>query len=573
MADPRVSRAVRTAAGIPAVVVGAFLAVRPFAAPELMALCVSLGLAVAALVELVQLSRERPAKLTLAICFAVGSALIGLWQPVNLSLVGAVTGVLLILAGGAELWSAALLSNPHWPRLLNSPSTAGFWASLLVGGASIGLGSLAVVWVDRTLLPAAVVLGLYLLIAGLGIMVDAWAADRPTVAANRNRLVGRGLALLLGLALALAGAGLDGGRVAPGPFYSPAMVGGQHAPGKLLRADSYAGATTPGVVAARLLYLTTTAQGSPIVASAAIYLPADRVTEQLPLVVWLHDGTGLSPSCAPSVRGLASGGMSFLDQVTGAGYALLAPDLPGLGVEGAPSYLLGQPEGRAVLDALRAARQLNGVRFGEAVLWGFGEGGHAALWAGLIRDDYAPEVTLTGLAALAPLTDLSGVLASPDRGAEREAVAARLISSYAAVYPEIDGNDYLLPTARARVSETAARCQGQPGPLLPWLGSGLSWAQSPTAGALATRLAENRPDGRIPVPVLLGQGGRDQLVPTDVQDGYVAAQCRSGTRIDYRVYHERDHRGLVAPASPAVTDLLTWSSARFTGLTPTSSCG
>ena len=575
MADPRASRAVGAPVGILAIAAGAFLAVRPFAAPEVMALSVSLGLAVAALVELVQLDRERPAKLTLAIGFAVSSLLVGLWQPVSLPVVGAVTGTLLILAGGAELWSSALIANRSWPRLLNSPSPAGFWPSLLVGGAWIVLGSLSVVWVDRTLLPMAVVLGMYLLMAGLALTIDLLFPARRMQAPERMRLAGRVLAIIVGSALAFAGIGLDNGRTAPGPFYASVAAAG-HAPGKLLRADSYAGGAVPGVVAARLLYVTTTEQGSPTVASAVVYVPADRVTEQLPLVVWAHDGSGLSPSCAPSMLGLGVGGMSFAARVAASGYALLAPDLPGLGVEGEPSYLIGQAEGRAVLDALRAARQLNGVRFGDAVVWGYGQGGHAALWAGLLRDDYAPELSVKGIAALAPLTDLAAVFSGSGSGLDRERADSYLISSYSQAYPEVEFNSYVQPSAWLRVREETARCADAPGVLLPRLRSldaDSIWARPVTEGPLAARLAANRPDGRIPVPVLLAQGRLDTMITTDVQAAYVAAQCRRGTPMDYRTYPDRDHNTLVTPSSPAIAELLAWTADRFAGRPATTACG
>jgi Uncharacterized conserved protein len=576
MAGSRVRKVFRASAGVLAIAAGAFLAVRPFASVEVMALCVGAGLLASALVELVQVRRDHPAKPILAAGFALASLLVGLWQPVNLAVVGGVTGSLLVLAGGAELWSAALLGNPTWPRLLNQPSNAGFWPSLLVGGAWIVLGSIAVIWTDRTLLPKAVVLGMYLIIAGLGLIVDLWFPDhRLSRVPDRSRLAGRVVAIVLGSALAFAGIGIDQGRVAPGAFYGSVTVAG-HAAGKLLRADSYTGGTAAGVIAARLLYVTTTAQGSPTVASATIYVPADHVTEQLPLVVWVHDATGLSPGCAPSVRGPAAGGMTFIEQVAQSGYALLAPDLPGLGAGGEPSYLIGQPEGRAVLDALRAARQLNGVRFGDAVLWGYGQGGHASLWAGEIRDNYAPEIALAGIATLAPFTDLTRIFAASERPASAESADAYLIDSYAEVYPEVVFADYVRPSAWLRARESAARCQDWPGPLLTWLRTlddSPIWQRPADEGPLAARLAANSPNGRVPVPILLAQGGRDELVTRAVQDRYVADQCRRGTELDYRVYSDLDHRGLVAAGSPAIAELLSWTAERFAGVTSADNCG
>ena len=209
----------------------------------------------------------------------------------------------------------------------------------------------------------------------------------------------------------------------------------------------------------------------------------------------------------------------------------------------------------------------NGVRFGDAVLWGYGQGGHAALWAGVIADGYAPEVALGGVAALAPLTDLVGVFGGASAGGpDRERAQAYLISSYAQAYPEVRFDSYVRPSAWLRVHETAARCQDAAAPLLDWLSPlepGLAWARPATQGALGTRLATNRPDGPIPVPVLLAQGGGDQVITKDVQAGYVAEQCRRGTSLDYRIYGDRDHQSLVSASSPAIADLLAWTADRL----------
>jgi pimeloyl-ACP methyl ester carboxylesterase len=56
-----------------------------------------------------------------------------------------------------------------------------------------------------------------------------------------------------------------------------------------------------------------------------------------------------------------------------------------------------------VLDAARAARQLDGAGAGgRVVLAGHSEGGHAVLWAAELATSYAPELQVTGVAALAP---------------------------------------------------------------------------------------------------------------------------------------------------------------------------
>lgn len=48
--------------------------------------------------------------------------------------------------------------------------------------------------------------------------------------------------------------------------------------------------------------------------------------------------------------------MPDLDQALAAGWGVVATDYAGLGTTGPQPYLIGQGEGRSVLDSIRAAR-------------------------------------------------------------------------------------------------------------------------------------------------------------------------------------------------------------------------
>jgi len=53
-------------------------------------------------------------------------------------------------------------------------------------------------------------------------------------------------------------------------------------------------------------------------------------------------------------------------------------------------YLIGEGEARAVLDSVRAARQMSELTLDKRmVAWGYSQGGHAALWTGTGRDHFA----------------------------------------------------------------------------------------------------------------------------------------------------------------------------------------
>ena len=98
------------------------------------------------------------------------------------------------------------------------------------------------------------------------------------------------------------------------------------------------------------------------------------------------------------------------------GFVIAATDYAGLGGQGMHPYLIGLSEARAVLDSVRAARQLPDAAAGDRfAVWGHSQGGHAALFTGEQAASYAPELKLVGVAAAAPATYL-GELFRADRG-------------------------------------------------------------------------------------------------------------------------------------------------------------
>jgi acetyl esterase/lipase len=97
-------------------------------------------------------------------------------------------------------------------------------------------------------------------------------------------------------------------------------------------------------------------------------------------------------------------------EMVGRGYVVAATDYPGLGTPETHPYLVGESEARAVLDSVRAARELTGAPARFAV-WGHSQGGQAALFTGIMAKSYAPELDLVGVAAAAPATELETLLA------------------------------------------------------------------------------------------------------------------------------------------------------------------
>lgn len=86
-----------------------------------------------------------------------------------------------------------------------------------------------------------------------------------------------------------------------------------------------------------------------------------------------------------------------------------------MGTAGPQPYLIGQGEGRSVLDSVRAAKSLDIAEDSlemadETVVWGHSQGGQAALWTGGLAASYAPDVKLSGVVAMAPASDAIGLV-------------------------------------------------------------------------------------------------------------------------------------------------------------------
>jgi len=400
----------------------------------------------------------------------------------------------------------------------------------------------------------------------------------------RRRLRARRWAVLVGcLAVVLGLAGCSGGGTAvetgAADFYrAPSSVPRQ--PGVVVRSAPMAADEVPtGARGWRILYTTSADDGVPTVSSGVVLVPASASGPVEHLVAWAHGTTGVADACAPSRMsdGLQEGGLTVADEVIDKGWGLVATDYVGLGTPGMHPYLVGQPAGRSVLDAVRAARQLDQVASGaDTVVWGYSEGGGAALWADKLAPSYAPEVPIAGVAAVAPASNLPGIVDDLPVVPTSAVYVAYLLAGYTSTYDDVTYAATLQPDAVMTMQRLAQFCIDDPRATGLVESSGLLdgpvWGQGPESGRLHARLAENVPDGRMTVPVLLLQGGADSLVTPQSQGGYVVEQCRDGSVLDYREYDGVDHVGIVQQGGRAMQELLAWTGARFDGRAARASC-
>lgn len=348
--------------------------------------------------------------------------------------------------------------------------------------------------------------------------------------------------------------------------------------GALLRSESFTRTVPQGAQAWRILYTTTRADDSRAVASAIVLTASRRTEAPRPVIAWAHGTTGVAPGCAPSVMAKPFAHVPAIDRLISEDWVYVATDYVGLGTAGEHAYLIGDDAARAVLDAVRAARRLPGLSLdNRVVVWGHSQGGNSALWTGMRAPDYAPDVNLQGVAALAPASDLRALVASGQSSMFGKIVSSYLMRAYPAVYADVDANAYVGTTTRLIAHDIAGRCVGGWETLFSVLettllpGGGI-FAIDPTRGALGDRLQQNTPNRKIAVPLLIAQGQADDLVLPDVQTRYVAARCAAGQPIDYRAYAGRDHLSLVAADSPLSVDLVAWTRDRLASRPATTAC-
>ena len=354
---------------------------------------------------------------------------------------------------------------------------------------------------------------------------------------------------------------------APDAFYDAAPRP-EDAPGTLLREEAFTRLVPPGASALRILYRTSHANGTPAVASALVVYKPGAASGPRDMLAWAHGTTGFVRGCAPSLMAKPFANIPAFPALLDEGWLFVATDYAGLGTAGPHIYLKGDEAARAVLDAARAVRGLTALQASpNIVVWGHSQGGNTALWTGIIAPQYAPDLSLKGVAALAPASDLNGLFT-----ASRAGMFGRIVSSYliesAAAAGLVRRDDYLSGWRSLISADLASRCVGEWGTLFSAAETALLpaaglFAGDPMEGSLGGHLTASTPARPVPASLLIAQGTTDDLVLPAVQDAFVQDRRAAGQMLDYRTYANRDHIGVVAPDSPLGADLLTWTRERF----------
>ncbi|MGB7091082.1 MAG: alpha/beta fold hydrolase, partial [Methylovirgula sp.] len=255
-----------------------------------------------------------------------------------------------------------------------------------------------------------------------------------------------------------------------------------------------------------------------------------------------------------------------------------ATDYPGLGTPGPHPYLVGISEARAVIDSVRVARNMPGAGGGTRfVVWGHSQGGQAALFTGMIAKKYAPELTLVGVAAAAPATELSDLMNSDLGTAGGDNIIAMTLWSWQRVF-NAPMDKMVDPRALPAVNLLAQECVEGPVDLAvrrrttrPLEEHFLKVKHPGDVEPWRSLLEKNTPSTLPPdVPVFLAQGTNDPIIKPEVTQDYAAQLCKAGSKVRTLALPNVGHGWAGRAAAPYAVE---WMTARFAGEPAPDDCG
>jgi len=227
---------------------------------------------------------------------------------------------------------------------------------------------------------------------------------------------------------------------------------------------------------------------------------------------------------------------------------------------------------------VRAAREVPGAHAGTSfAVWGHSQGGHAALFSGLLAQRYAPSLNLVGIAVAAPATDLATLMTDDLGTGGGNNITAMTLWSWSRIY-DAPMTQVVTPAAVPVVNALAGLCierwfdvLTRRGPTLDLEKSFLSVDNLAARAPWRRLLIENSPGPLTPgIPVFVAQGDADNLVRPAVTHAYVKRLCDGGSKVRVDIVPRVGHAFI---ARDAADDAVAWIGNRFAAKRAPNDCG
>lgn len=387
---------------------------------------------------------------------------------------------------------------------------------------------------------------------------------------------------LLGLVVSLGITPLHAEAAMVGPndmsFYNPPQVT-TGAPGDLTwyrQTTVDLGTSAVAPQAWNVVYRSTDAKGNSNRVTGTILVPQSpwQGSGDRPVISYAVGTHGLAQRCAPSLQ-MADGTdyeNANIVAALQAGYTVLVSDNPGYTTGDSPTYLSGAAQGHAVLDIVRAARQLpaSGVTSNTRVaVWGYSQGGQTSAWAGELQPDYAPDVDLVAVASGGTPADFFDT-AEYLNASTGSSFLLQAVIGLAEQYPQgIPLDSLASPYGKAEIDKVKAdQCVFDT--LFDYMNKDIaeytvgnqSLQQLISIPSVNDTLEEQALGGeKMPVPIYQYHGTADEFIPLDQHLALKKKYCRKFSNVTFGVYPS-EHIVTQFQAAPTV---LEWLDDRMAG--------
>ncbi|MFC0105838.1 lipase family protein [Kibdelosporangium aridum] len=312
--------------------------------------------------------------------------------------------------------------------------------------------------------------------------------------------------------------------------------------------------------------------------SGQVFAPNRLSTRPRDVVLWNHPTAGMTDDCAPSRQTLNTADPDLsntnvipaIQALTDADHLVLASDYPGLGLAGPEYYMAGDPNARAALDLVRAARTIPELRASaKFVQYGWSQGGQTSGHVDAIASSYAPELRPMGTGLIAPATRIRDLTLNSMRHKGLGGYVIATLRGIQAAHPNLKFRDFLTAEAMEALPALADGCWDM------WSrGSQLVNPYQPDAMAAdrawsraMAAIDDFHPTGTMPYAIF--QGTDDDTVPPAFTRREWEVLCTAGSSVLYNEIAGRDHGSIVADAARA---LPRWFADRFAGKPAPDNC-
>lgn len=291
--------------------------------------------------------------------------------------------------------------------------------------------------------------------------------------------------------------------------------------------------------------------------------------------------TGIGDQCAASLEQPATKNWANYDSLLASyatqGYTVVTTDYEGMrDPDRLHHYMVGELEGRAVLDSVRALSNLtltkNKVDTSKLIVSGYSQGGHAAFWADKISKDYTPELKPTAVVGFGPVDDVEKTLSDITKGANINWFGPYVLVSYRDYYKaDYQIEKILLPKWQTNLTKDVLNnCVDTVSGHWGTKSDGVYTKEFLNALRDKRLLSSQYPqlaydmrkniagDVKTNSVKLINQGALDNVVLADQQTQMINRMCSSGNRIvNYKLYPKANHYNTMVIS---FRDTISWLS-------------